>query len=91
MTTISPALAFPVFAPQRRKISGLATLSLTFGILQFLLPFIPTSLATIPLGINALHQSDADSRESRAVALAGLTFSVAHFVVYVALFVWLLA
>jgi hypothetical protein len=90
MTTISSALAFPTFAPQRRKTNGLAILSLTLGILQYLLPFVPTALVTVPFAVNALHQTELGNQDGRPLAIAGLVLSVAHFVIYVALFVWLL-
>jgi hypothetical protein len=90
MTTISPALAFPLFAPQRRKTNGLAIMSLTLGILQYLLPFLPTALVTVPFAVNALHQTEQSSQEGRPLAIAGLVLSIAHFVIYVALFIWLL-
>ncbi|OBK23947.1 DUF4190 domain-containing protein [Mycobacterium asiaticum] len=91
MTTISPAFAFPAFAPQRRAVNGLALLSLTVGILQYLVFFVPTSLITIPLALNALQRCEPANREGRAMAIAGLALSVTQLLGYVALFVWLLA
>jgi Domain of unknown function (DUF4190) len=90
MTTISPALAFPLFAPQRRKTNGLAIMSLTLGILQYLLPSLPTALVTVPFAVNALHQTEQSNQEGRPLAIAGLVLSIAHFAIYVALFMWLL-
>ncbi|MBI2702319.1 hypothetical protein [Mycobacterium gordonae] len=90
MTTISPALAFSVFAPQRRNVNRRAVFSLTVAILQFLLPFVPAALVTVPLAMNALAHTESGDREGRGVAIAALALSVAHFLVYVTMFVWLL-
>ncbi len=90
MTTISPALAFPVFAPQRRHVNRRAIFSLTVGILQYLLPFVPAALVTIPLAVNALHHTEHGDRDGRSLAIAALALSVAHLLLYVVLFVWLL-
>lgn len=91
MTTISPQLASQItFAPQWRKVNGLAILSLTLGVLQFLLPFVPTALVTIPVGVNALRQTETAGQEGRNLAIAGLALSVVHSILYVALFVWLI-
>jgi hypothetical protein len=90
MTTISPALAFRVFAPPRRNVNRRAIFSLTVAILQFLLPFVPAALVTVPLALNALSHTETSDREGRGLAIAALALSVAHFVSYVTLFVWLL-
>jgi hypothetical protein len=36
------------------------------------------------------HQTDGAGQDGRPLAIAGLALSVAHFVVYIALFVWLI-
>lgn len=88
MTTISPQMTSSAFALQWRKTNGLAILSLTLGILQFLLPFVPTALVTIPVSVNALRQTSG--QDGRGLAVAGLALSIAHFALYIALFIWLI-
>ena len=90
MTTISPQMSSAAFAPQWRNLNGLAILSLTLGVLQFLLPFVPTALVTVPVGVNALRQTQTAGQEGRNLAIAGLTLSVAHSLLYVVLFIWLI-
>lgn len=99
MTTIAPQLAAPApavavpVAVERTpisKISGLAVMSLVLGVLQYVVPFIPCWLVTVPFGAHALHQTDKGNTAGRVVAGAGLALSVIHFVIYTFVFIWLL-
>lgn len=96
MTTIAPTLVAPALssalapAIKRSKVNSLAAMSVVFGILQFVVLFIPCWLVTIPFGAHALHQTDTDDTTSRGVAIAGLALAVTHFAIYAFVFVWLL-
>ncbi|WP_236975470.1 DUF4190 domain-containing protein [Mycobacterium kiyosense] len=88
MTMIAPQLAAPGYSIERPKINGLAVVSLVCGILQYFVLFIPCWLVTVPVAINAVHQTRNDA--GRRVAIAGLTLSLTHFALYAFVFVWLL-
>lgn len=94
MTTIAPQMAAPApavaIAVERTKINGLAVMSLVLGVLQYVVPFIPCWLVTIPFGAHALHQTHKGNAAGRVVAGAGLALSVIHFAVYTFVFIWLL-
>lgn len=96
MTTTAPQLAAPAPAinavkrPTIAKIDSLAALSVVFGIVQYVVLFIPCWLVTIPFGAHALHQTPKGDATSRGVAIAGLVLSVTHFAIYTFVFIWLL-
>ncbi|GAB3010823.1 hypothetical protein [Mycobacterium bourgelatii] len=92
MTTMSPQLTSLAYAPEARTGNRLAIMSVAAGILQFFLLFVPCWLVTIPLALNAVHQTE-DHRDggSRHLAIAGLSLAVTHFAVYVGMVIWLIA
>lgn len=91
MTTMSPQLTALAYAPEARTSNRLAIMSVVAGVLQFFFLFVPCWLVTVPLALNAIHQTENDrDRGSRNLALAGLSLAVTHFAVYVGLVVWLI-
>jgi hypothetical protein len=94
MTTIAPHLAAsgPALksASKTTRINGLAAMSVVFGVLQYVVLFIPCWLVTIPFGVHALQQTAKGDTTSKGAAIAGLALSVTHFAIYAFVFIWLL-